>query len=104
MIALENVQLETNMSDYSEEEIKDIINHIYCLLTTIKGTIPFSRDIGMDSEIIDLPVDIAQARYTVEAIRNINDYENRVSVKEVTFSYDERTFSLNPKVVLTNAE
>ena len=63
MIVIDGVQIIIN-SVYEKKLREDIFNKIMFLLTLIKGTIPMNREIGLESEIVDLPMYEAQNRYT----------------------------------------
>ncbi len=100
MIRIDGVQVIIN-SAYEKELRKDIFEKIMFLLTLVKGTIPMNREIGMESDILDLPVYEAQSRYTVSAMELIENFETRVKVNEVSFETDGNTGDMVPKVVVT---
>lgn len=91
MIDIQSVQIQgTNLSS-------DVITTLTTIFTTPKGTVPFDRNFGIDISILDEPVNLAKGRLTVEFIREVQQYEPRASVKEVTFTLDENN-NLIPKV------
>ena len=63
------------------------------------GTVPFDREFGIDYNLLDYPLPIAQGRLIVEYIEKTRKYEPRVSVKEVNFELNEDG-NLIPKVVI----
>jgi phage baseplate assembly protein W len=75
----------------------DISETIKNIITTPKGTVALDRNFGVDSNILDQPVNLIEGLLMVEIIRQIKLYEPRVSVIEVTFSMDENN-NLIPKV------
>ena len=100
MIVIDGVQIIIN-SVYEKKLREDIFNKIKFLLTLIKGTIPMNREIGLESEIVDLPMYEAQNRYTVSAMELIEKFETRVTVDEISFEVYEQTGKMIPKVVVT---
>lgn len=100
MIVIDGVQIIIN-SVYEKKLREDIFNKIMFLLTLIKGTIPMNREIGLESEIVDLPMYEAQNRYTVSAMELIEKFETRVTVDEISFEVHEQTGKMIPKVVVT---
>lgn len=89
MIDLEGTTITGTISEISET--------INTIITTPKGTVPLDRNFGIDISILDKPINLAQGLLTVEIIKQVQLYESRVSVKEVTFTPDENN-NLIPKV------
>lgn len=100
MLVIDGVQIIIN-SLYEKELRKEIFDKIMFLLTLIKGTIPMNREIGLDADILDLPMYEAQNKYTVSAIELIEKFETRVTVDEISFTVNEKMGKLIPEVVVT---
>ena len=100
MIVIDGVQIIIN-SVYEKKLREEIFNKIKFLLTLAKGTIPMNREIGLESDIVDLPMYEAQNRYTVSAMELIEKFETRVTVDEISFDVFENTGKMIPKVVVT---
>lgn len=100
MIIIDGVQIIIN-SLYEKKLREEIFNKIKFLLTLVKGTIPMNREIGLESDIVDLPMYEAQNRYTVSAMELIEKFEPRVTVDEISFEIYENTGKMIPKVVVT---
>ena len=71
-----------------ESEIEEIAQNVRMILHTFKGQVPLDRNFGIDSEIIDMPVNVARTKMTTRIVKAVNDSEPRVKVKEVKFSGD----------------
>lgn len=67
-------------------EIEEIAQNIKTILNTVKGTVPLDRDFGVDSELLDMPINAAQAKATANIVTAINNYESRARVKKVDFN------------------
>ena len=100
MLVIDGVQIIIN-SVYEKELRKEIFEKIMFILTLTKGTIPMNREIGLDADILDLPMHEAQNRYTVSAIELIETFETRVTVDEISFNVDEKKGKMIPEVVVT---
>ena len=100
MLVIDGVKIVLNGA-YEKELRNEILDKCMFLLTLIKGTIPMNREIGLESEIVDLPMYEAQNRYTVSAMELIEKFETRVTVDEISFEVYERTGKMIPKVVVT---
>ena len=70
MLVIDGVRIIIN-SAYEKELRKDIFEKIMFILTLTKGTIPMNREIGLDSDILDLPMYEAQNKYVVSAMELI---------------------------------
>lgn len=91
------------MINYMEVEINsnvdiEIINCIKTILTTIKGSVPFDRDFGIDVGVLDQNINVAKGMYMIDVVNQIKKYEPRVSVKKVQFKVEGA--KLIPRVVI----
>lgn len=99
MICIDGVEVELD----SETDIalrKELLENASTILTTLRGTNPLERGMGLVStEILGRNVHVARGAYTVQAIEQIEIYEPRLAVAQVDF--DIRENKLIPKVVCT---
>lgn len=65
-----------------EEEVRQ---NIACIMETVAGSVPLDRSFGLDSTIVDLPMNIVQSQMTNRIIAAIQAYEPRIIVNEVRF-------------------
>lgn len=99
MIAIEEVELELS-STLSAELRKELLENAATILTTLKGTNPQNRAMGLESaDIVGRSGYSARGAFSTLAIEQINLYEPRLSVSEVSFKSDDN--KIIPKVVLT---
>jgi len=84
--------------DFGATGISEILQNVLTLITTIKGTVSFNRDIGIEESIIDAATPIAQAKLTAQIIDVIEKYEPRCEVLSVNIYKDEQQGILIPKV------
>ena len=68
-----------------QTELEEIIQNVKTILTTVQGEVPLDRKLGVDANILDLPISIAQAKITAAIVKAINEFEPRARVKQVTF-------------------
>lgn len=69
-----------------ETEIEEIAQNIRTILNTVQGSVPLDREFGIDSTLIDMPINAAQAKATANIATAINTYEPRARVKNVSFN------------------
>ena len=70
MLVIDSVRIIIN-SVYEKELRQEIFDKIMFILTLTKGTIPMNREIGLESDIVDLPMYEAQNKYVVSAMELI---------------------------------
>lgn len=94
-----NVQIALDVNFWATE-YDEILQNVRVILSTPVGSVPFDREFGVDFDIVDLPMERAKNKITVEFIKKIKRYEPRVKVKKITFEYNGNSGILWPKVVL----
>ena len=77
-----------NMELFTEDEKKDIVQNILCILKTFQGSCPNLRDFGIDSRIMHRPVPVAKAAYAVAISNQFRKFENRATLKSISFEDD----------------
>lgn len=83
--------------NFGAKDAEEIIQNVLTLLNTIKGTVPFNRDIGIDGNIIDNAIS-KKAKLTSQIIDVIEKYEPRCKVISVKIEGDGLNGILIPKV------
>lgn len=79
--------------------LKEILQNVKTVLTTVKGSVPLDRAFGLTPEgILDAPIPVAQTKLMGEIVDALRDYEPRVSVKSVSFDGDGLDGKLIPTV------
>lgn len=76
----------TEINFMPQTELEEIIQNVKTILTTVKGEVPLDRKLGVDANILDLPISAAQAKITAAIVKAINEFEPRARVKQVTYS------------------
>lgn len=95
LISAQSQALELGAAD----TVKSVTQAIRIILTTPKGTVPMYRDFGVDMSFLDYPGPAAEQRARVEIKEAIEQWEPRVTVKDITFRRDElRSGKLIPVV------
>lgn len=86
--------------DYESPEIFDIKRCLKVLYATKEGEQPLDRKFGLNIDFVGEPMPVAQSKFALEVVRKTAMYEPRVSVKKVTYTKDEATGMLIPKIYL----
>lgn len=97
-----NLQGVSIILDHESPLSKEIMRNARVIVTTLEGEVPYDRSFGLNPEILDLPLNEARDLYMVECITKMRKYEPRASVENVSFTFDEMSGKLYPKVVLSN--
>ncbi len=67
------------------EQKADILRCLNVLYSTPLGTVALDREFGLDWSVLDLPLEMAKGRLTIEIIEKTRKYEPRVEVVKVCF-------------------
>ena len=71
---------------FPRNTVEEIIQNISVLLTTVVGSVPLDRNLGLSATFIDDKAQRAMAKLTIFALQTIQEYEPRVEVTEVDFA------------------
>ena len=70
---------------FPQAVIEEILQNVSVLLTTVVGSVPLDRNLGINAHFIDEPAQRAKMKLSIFALETIQDYEPRVEVLEVDF-------------------
>lgn len=65
-----------------------VIQNIANILRTMKKEVPLNRDFGIDSSYIDKPILKIKASLMKDILNQIEEFEDSVTVKTITFESD----------------
>lgn len=87
-----------NLKIAPETTTEEILQNLYVLLNTVKGTVPMYRDFGIDFDIVDKNINIAKAHIINTIYDAIKKYEPRAEIIDITFKGDVMLGKLYPVV------
>ncbi len=67
-------------------EAAEILQNVRTIITTTQYSVPLDRDFGINADMLDLPMNVAQARLQSEIITAIKKYEKRVEITSISFT------------------
>ena len=73
---------------FPASQIEEILQNVAVLITTVEGTVPLDRRIGIPITFIDEPLQEGIIELTVFLLQAIQEYEPRVIVQEIDFVND----------------
>ena len=79
---------------------EEIAQCVKCLLLTTKGSCFMYRDFGVNTELIDRPINVAKNRFLAEVVKQAAKYEPRAKVKSIRWTGDGPDGILKPTVIL----
>lgn len=85
---------------YPETELLEIIQNVRTIMTTTIYSVPLDRKFGLNPDMLDLPLPLAQARLSAEIVGAVEKFEPRVEVTQVSFDGDGMDGILRPSVSL----
>ena len=77
--------------------VEEVLQNVSTIISTEKYQIPLDRTFGISADIVDLPMNIAQAKLSNEIFRAIRQYEPRAVVEGISFT-GELNGKLYPRV------
>ena len=83
--------------------IEEVLQNVRTIISTIKYEIPLDRGFGIDGDVIDMPMQQAQAKLTQEIFRAVRQYEPRAIIEFISFSGNE-SGRLTPKLEVSIRE
>ena len=75
----------SNIDFAPASELKEILQNVRTIISTVKCSVPLDRDFGVDAAYLDMPMPVAKAKASSEIIRAIRKYEPRVEVTKITW-------------------
>ena len=79
-------------------ELEEIFQNVRTIVTTIKGTVPLDRELGISANILDAPIN-QQSRLVGEIAEAIERFEPRARLRRIEFTGNENG-ELNPTLTL----
>lgn len=79
-------------------ELEEILQNVRTIVTTIKGTVPLDRELGISANILDAPIN-QQSRLVGEIAEAIERFEPRARLRRIEFTGNENG-ELNPTLTL----
>ena len=81
--------------------VESILQNVKTIISTIKGTVFFNRDFGIDGKLVYKPMSILLVDLITDIYNQIEQYEPRVEVLTVDFDTDETMDGiLNTRVIV----
>ncbi|MFW5433696.1 lysozyme [Paenibacillus apiarius] len=84
--------------------VTEVSQNIRAILSTYAGSVPLARNIGLNHEILDEPIQLVKARLSSEIIAAVLEQEQRAAVTEVIIFEDAASGRLDPFVKFVLAE
>ncbi len=77
----DNTKINFNPSN----EVEEILQNVQTIISTVKYTVPLDRAFGINPEIVDMPIHLAQAKISEEIFTAIKKYEPRAQIEDISF-------------------
>ena len=95
------ITMQTPIAIQPSSGVEEVIQNVRFLLKTIKGTCPLYRQFGLPINIVDKPINTAQALIVAEVARAIQRFEPRAKLRSILWEEsDVENGELNPLVTI----
>lgn len=81
-----------------QTEVEEIIQNVGTILSTIRYSVPYDREFGVNPDYLDEPSPIARPKLIADIVAKIKKYEPRAKVISVDFKEDGAQGQLTPTV------
>lgn len=78
--------------------VAEVLQNVSTIISTLRFTVPMSREFGVDYSLLDSPLPVAKAQASAQIISAIQQREPRAKVLEVTYEGDGAEGILIPHV------
>lgn len=78
--------------------VEEVLQNVATILATMRYSVPYDRDFGLNPDYLDDPVPLTKARATADIIATIRKYEPRCKIESVEFRGDAATGKMTPVV------
>lgn len=82
---------------------REIVRNCEMIMSTPKGSSPLFRDFGIETSMLDRPLDVAQNLFAVSVMEAIEKWEPRARVTRATLTPD-KDGRINAKAVIVRAQ
>lgn len=69
-----------------ETETEEILQNVRCIMATTQYSVPLDRELGLNPSYLDMPMEVAKARFASELILGIAKYEPRAEVTNIDWA------------------
>lgn len=79
-------------------ELEEVIQNVKTIITTLQGSVPLDRDFGIDSTVIDKPVNVIRPLLVKEIKEKIEQYEPRAKLISINWDGEGMQGVITPTV------
>lgn len=80
---------------------EDVEQNVRMILSTMFFSVPYHRSFGLNASYLDSPINQVKIRSIIDITKQINEFEPRVKIEEITYKADPVSGYLNPIVRLS---
>lgn len=78
--------------------VEEILQNVYMILNTPKGSVTLNRKFGVDMAPLDMPIEVAKNLMTSNILEALQDFEPRATLVKVDYIQDHLSGKLQMKV------
>ena len=81
-------------------EVEEVIQNVRTIINTVKQSVPLDRSFGIDGDVVDKPMPVAEAQLANEIFTAVKRYEPRARIENIRCKSD-LTGKLRVEVVVS---
>jgi len=78
--------------------VEEVLQNVYMIISTVKGTVPLDRNFGITSRNIDRPFPAATALLQTALYEAVEEYEPRADIENIDFDYEHKSGNIAIKI------
>lgn len=78
-----------NLATTSRAE--EVLQNVAIIVSTIKGSVPHARELGISQRYLDMPINIARQSLSAAILDAVQSFERRAEIVNITFETDINT-------------
>lgn len=97
-----NLTLDAAVNFSPANEVEEVLQNVQTIVNTVVKSVPMDRELGINTDLLDAPINIVGGKLQTRIMDAINKFEPRAKVKSISFSGDAAQGKIIPviKVVI----
>lgn len=93
-----NLTLDADVNFSPANEIEEVLQNVRTIVNTVVKSVPMDRELGINTDLLDAPINIVGGKLQAQIMDAINKFEPRAKVKSIAFSGDVAQGKIIPTI------
>lgn len=83
---------------------QEVLQNVACIVATFKHSVPMMRGFGIDNRVVHRPVPVAEDLIASQLYEQIEEYEPRAIINQITFETNALTGEVIPLIYIEGVD